>query len=51
MIVVLKLFGGWLSGLLRSHAAREAEVVARLRLRTADRRRLQLHLPAVTLRS
>jgi hypothetical protein len=27
MIVVLKLFGGWLSGLFRSHAARKAEVV------------------------
>jgi hypothetical protein len=51
MIVVLKLFGGWLLGLFRSHAAREAEgaflrqqllvlkrsAPARLRLRTTDR--------------
>jgi hypothetical protein len=50
MIVVLKPFVGWLSGLFRSHAAHEAEVVflrqqlvvlkrsALARLRTADRR-------------
>jgi hypothetical protein len=51
MIDLFKLLGGWLVGLFRSHAAREAEIMflrhqllvfrrsapPRLRLRTADR--------------
>src|SRR5215471_11563188 len=63
MIGLLKLLGGLLVGLLRSHAAREAEMAflrqqlvvlkrsapARLRLRTADRPNLCLALSAVPL--